>query len=155
MYGAGDDLLGSIAGGGKALGAKLRKKFLKAMPAIAKLIDAVQAKAKSHKFVRGLDGRTVACRSAHSALNTVLQGAGAIIMKKALVLCHDRMVEEGIWFEFKVNVHDEFQIEVNEEDAERVGQIAKQSIVDAGVHFKFKCALDGDYKIGNNWAETH
>jgi DNA polymerase I-like protein with 3'-5' exonuclease and polymerase domains len=155
MYGAGDDLLGAIAGGDKKLGAKLRKKFLKAMPAIARLIEAVQEKAKTMRVVRGLDGRTVPCRSQHSALNTVLQGAGAIIMKQALILCHDQLVAEGIDFRFVANIHDEFQMEVREDQAERAGQIARQSIIDAGEFFKFRCPLDGEYKIGNNWAETH
>jgi len=155
MYGAGDDLLGAIAGGDAKLGAKLRKKFLKAMPAIAKLIEDIQERAKTVGKIRGLDGRIVPCRSPHSALNTLLQGAGAIIMKKALVLCHQKLQAAGIDYRFVANVHDEFQIEVLEAHAERAGQIARQAIVDAGVHFKFRCPLDGEYKIGNNWAETH
>ena len=155
MYGAGDDLLGEIAGGDKKLGKKMRAKFLKAMPAIAKLIEDIQERAKSIGKIRGLDGRIVPCRSPHSALNTLLQGAGALIMKKALVLCDERFRAEGIVYKFVANVHDEFQVEVLAAHAERAGEIARQSIVDAGKHFNFRCPLDGEYKIGNNWAETH
>ena len=155
MYGAGDDLLGANAGGDAKLGKRLRRKFLKAMPAIAKLIEDIQERAKTVGKIRGLDGRIVPCRSPHSALNTLLQGAGAIIMKKALVLCDERLREAGIDYKFVANVHDEFQIEVREDQAEQAGQIARQSIVDAGIHFNFRCPLDGEYKIGNNWAETH
>jgi len=25
----------------------------------------------------------------------------------------------------------------------------------AGDYFGFRCPLDGEYKVGNNWAETH
>ena len=154
-YGAGDDLLGAIAGGDMKLGKKLRTKFLKAMPAIAKLIDDIQKRAKEHGKIHGLDGRIVTCRSPHSALNTLLQGAGAIIMKVALVLCDERLKKEGIDYNFIANVHDEFQIEVREDQAEFAGQIARQSIIDAGVVLNFRCPLDAEFKIGNNWAETH
>lgn len=98
-------------------------------------------------------------RSLHKALNTLLQSAGAIVMKKALVLLDGRLqaagMVPGVDYEFVLNVHDEYQIEVNEDKAEFVGQQARQAIVDAGVHFKMRCPLDGEYKIGNNWAETH
>lgn len=150
-YGAGDDLLGEIAGGDKALGAKLRKKFIKAFPAIGQLIEAVQER----KLIRGLDGRTVPVRAKHSALNTLLQGAGAVIMKQALVFCDDRLKAAGIEYYFVANVHDEFQIEVREDQAEQAGEIARQAIVDAGTFFQFRCPLDAEYKIGDNWADTH
>ena len=154
-YGAGDELLGAIAGGDEKLGAKLRKQFLKALPAIALLIKDVQKRAKEIGKVRGLDGRIVVCRSPHSALNTVLQGAGAVIMKMALVLCDDALKNALVDYKFVANVHDEFQNEVLEEHAVLAGQIQRQSIIDAGVALNFKCPLDAESKIGNNWAETH
>lgn len=155
MYGAGDDLLGEIAGGDAALGKKLRAKFLKAMPAIARLIEDIQERARTVGKIRGLDGRTVPCRSPHSALNTLLQGAGALIMKKALVLCDEKLTADSSDYKFVANVHDEFQIEVLEAHAPQAAILARQSIVDAGVYFKFRLPLDGESKIGNNWAETH
>jgi len=30
-----------------------------------------------------------------------------------------------------------------------------ESIKAAGIALDLKCPLDGEYKIGNNWAETH
>ena len=53
------------------------------------------------------------------------------------------------------NVHDEFQFEVPEALAEVTGQAAKNSIIEAGVFFKLRCPLDGEYKYGRNWKETH
>jgi DNA polymerase I-like protein with 3'-5' exonuclease and polymerase domains len=61
----------------------------------------------------------------------------------------------GINYEFVANVHDEWQIEVDEEHGEAVGKLAVQAIRKAGECFKFKCPLDGEYGIGRNWAETH
>jgi DNA polymerase I len=59
-------------------------------------------------------------RSEHAALNTLLQGAGAIVMKKALVILHEKIKCGIINASFCANVHDEWQIEVPQEDAERV-----------------------------------
>ena len=54
-----------------------------------------------------------------------------------------------------VNVHDEFQYEVEEKRAEEFGSLAVQSIIDAGKQLNVRCPLNGEYKIGNNWSETH
>lgn len=98
-------------------------------------------------------------RSLHKALNTLLQSAGAIVMKKALVLLDTRLQAAGLVpgrdYEFVLNVHDEIQAEVTASFSEFVGQQARQAIIDAGAHFKMRCPLDGEFKIGNTWAETH
>ena len=52
-------------------------------------------------------------------------------------------------------MHDEWQVEVLEKDAERVGQLGVEAIVAAGEHLDLKCPLDGEYNVGNNWSETH
>lgn len=166
LYGAGNQLLGEIAasetgfaGDMQTYGTKLRAKFLKSLPALKKLIDAVKAKAKSHKYLKALDGAKLTVRSQHSALNTLFQSAGALIMKKALVLADNELQKlfiPGKDYEFVLNVHDEFQVEVmNPDNAETVGKILRQGIIDAGLHFNLKCPLDGEYKIGKSWKETH
>ena len=38
--------------------------------------------------------------------------------------------------------------------ADAVGKIARQSIIDAGTYFNFRCRLDAAYKL-KTWAETH
>ncbi len=95
-------------------------------------------------------------RSAHSALNLLLQSAGAVVMKQALSLLYDRLQSKYPGrFAFMANVHDEWQIECDPAIADDVGQMAVQSITDAGLALDLKCPLKGEYKIGNNWAETH
>lgn len=80
-------------------------------------------------------------------------------MKKALVILDHRLQSEGyvpeVDYEFIANIHDEFQIECNEGIAEIVGNAAVESIRAAGDHFGFRCPLDGEFKIGRNWAECH
>lgn len=165
IYGAGDELLGELVGGGKKAGSKLRRQFLKKTPALKMLIDAVHKAAKEKGYLKGLDGRKLKVRSIHSSLNLLLQSAGALIMKKALTILDENLQARGLTnysqdrltydYESSANVHDEFQIEVKEQYAEVVGQMAVQAIRDAGEYFKFRCPLDGEYKVGNSWAETH
>jgi DNA polymerase-1 len=103
----------------------------------------------------GLDGRKLFIRSAHSALNTLLQGAGAIVMKQALVLLDTKIRKLSLNAQFVANVHDEWQIECSEEDADLVGSLAVDSIKTAGVKLGLRCPLDGEYKKGKTWAMTH
>jgi len=154
LYGAGDAKIGSIVGGSARDGAVLKDKFLKQTPALARLLSTVSRYA-AKGWVPGLDGRKIWVRSEHAALNSLLQGAGAIVMKKALVLFNDKIKANKWPVKMVANVHDEFQFEVPEKLAEVTGQAAKQSIVEAGVFFKLRCPLDGEYKYGRNWRETH
>ena len=154
LYGAGDAKIGSIVGGSARDGTKLKAKFLQQTPALAKLIERVSKQA-AKGWVPGLDGRRIWVRSEHSALNSLLQGAGAIVMKKALVIFDDKRKANNWPVKYVANVHDEAQLECPKDIAEEVGKAFKQSIIEAGVHYKLRCPLDGEYKIGNNWRETH
>jgi len=66
------------------------------------------------RWVRGLDQRKIIIRHPHAALNTLLQGAGAIVMKYALTLLEEYVIRKQIKAFPVVNVHDEFQYEVEE-----------------------------------------
>ena len=155
LYGAGSAKIGSIVGGSAKEGQKLIDSFLRNTPKLRALREKVIRIFVQKGWLPGLDGRKLLVRAEHSALNTLLQGAGAIVMKQAVVLLKKELVRNKIWHEFKANVHDEWQIECKEADAERVGQIGRQAIVDAGIVLKMRCPLDGEYKIGNSWKETH
>ena len=114
---------------------------------------------KERGYLKGLDGRRLKVRAIYSALNTLLQSAGAIVMKKALVILYNDLTAKGYQhgeeYAFCANIHDEFEIEVREDLAEEAGQMAVNAIRKAGDYFGFRCPLDGEYKVGNNWAETH
>lgn len=158
LYGAGDSKIGSIIGKGADAGKRLKEEFFKNIPALAALKEAVEA-AVSKGYILGLDKRKLHIRSPHAALNTLLQSAGALVMKKALLILDERLQKGGMvpgeHYEFVLNVHDEFQIEVDDDKAELVANLAVQSIVDAGKFFSMRCPLDGEAAIGRNWADTH
>jgi len=154
LYGAGDAKIGSIVGGSSAAGRKLKEEFLANTPALEKLKTKVATLAESGSL-EGLDGRRVRVRSAHAALNTLLQSAGAIVMKQALVIATERLQQNGIPYRLVAQVHDEFQVETPEQYGNAVGYTFRNAIRKAGDFFEMRCPLDGEFRTGTTWADTH
>lgn len=167
MFGAGDEKLGKIldptakASRWSKIGKEKKQLFLKATPALKYLIDAVQAKVKKPGYILGLDGRPVYLRSEHSALNTLIQSAGAIICKRWVYLISKEMAArfgppswKGLWTPLGW-IHDELQLAVKPEIADEVAALCIRNIESLTDHFKFRCPLTGEAKLGANWKETH
>jgi len=97
--------------------------------------------------------------SRHAPTTPHSTSCGAIIMKVALVRLDKRLQEcgyvPGLHYEFVANVHDEWQIEADEGIGHEVGKEAVAAIKWAGEYLEFRCPLDGEYKIGKSWKETH
>lgn len=159
LYGAGPAKIGSIVNGSEKEGRKLINKFMKATPAIKLLRESVLAAVKKNGHLKGLDGRMLPIRSEHAALNTLLQSAGAILSKKATVILYENLTRMGyIWgvdYAQVAHVHDEVQLIAREEIADVIGQEAVKSFQQAGEYYNFRCPITGEYKVGNDWAETH
>ena len=154
IYGAGDEKLGAICGGSRNHGKAIKDRFLRGTPALANFRKRVD-KATGKGWLRGIDGRRLKIRNRHSALNTLIQGGGAIVMKKALILLDEQVSKHKLNARPVANVHDEFQYEVVESQAEDFGNLAVDSIINAGKELGIRCPLNGEYKYGNNWQETH
>ena len=152
LYGAGPKKIGSITG---TNGTVIIDKFMKNVPALAKLKEKIAVNLRNKGSLPGLDGRRLFIRSEHAALNTLLQGAGAVVMKKALVIFDKYIKLHELDAHFVANVHDEWQLEVKEEEAELVGQLGVKAIIEAGKALRLNCPLDGEYKVGDNWKQTH
>jgi DNA polymerase I-like protein with 3'-5' exonuclease and polymerase domains len=161
LYGAGDAKIGSVINGDAVSGKRLKNKFLKNLPALGRLVEDVKSVAKRGYLV-GLDGRRIHVRSPHAALNTLLQGAGAIVCKKWLVLLEEQLQAAGLkhgWggdYCFCAWSHDEVQIACRTpEIAQQVAAMATDCVRLAGEHYKFRCPTAGESKIGTNWSDTH
>ena len=154
MYGAGDAKLGEVVGGSKATGKKLKQQFLNNLPSF-KILKSKVEQASQRGYLLGLDGRRIFVRHEHASLNTLLQSAGAIVMKIALIMLDTLAKEEKLDYHFVANVHDEWQVEVLDKDAERFGELCVKAIQEAGKYLELRCPLDGEYKIGDSWDATH
>jgi DNA polymerase I-like protein with 3'-5' exonuclease and polymerase domains len=155
IYGASAPRIGAIIGGGAREGTRLINRFLSKLPALKHLKDKIETALENRDHLVGLDGRKIPIRSNHSALNALLQSAGAVLMKQATVTAFSSFVEEGLDVKQVAHIHDEIQYEVSAEDSERVGELAVKAIQNAGKPFGFRCPLDGEYKIGECWRDTH
>jgi DNA polymerase I len=154
IYGAGDEKIGSIIKGNRADGKRLRERFLTGLPTLRTLKERVD-RAAEKGYLKGLDGRKILLRHKHAALNTLLQGGGAIAMKKALVILENNIRLNTLDAKFVANIHDEWQIQVLENQADFVGRLGVEAIEKAGQHYNMRCPLTGEYKIGDSWYETH
>ena len=154
LYGAGDAKLGSVVGGSKDSGARLRERFFANQPTFKTLRDRV-TKAATKGYLKGIDGRRIHIRNAHAALNSLLQGGGAIVMKRALIILNSEATKNNLDYKFVANIHDEWQVEVSKDHTDKFGSLAVQAIKEAGDYYNMRCPLDAEYKIGDNWSETH
>ncbi len=162
LYGAGDEKVGKIVGGSASQGKALKTKFLKGLPALKYLKDAVQDKAKKEHSLKGLDGRSVHIRSSHAALNTLLQSAGALVCKQWVVLVEEQLQSKGLSHGWQGDYalcawsHDEVQIACRTQAvADMVKEICITAVAQVGELFAFRCPLNGESKQGKTWAETH
>jgi len=155
LYGAGPAKIGKIVGGSSQTGRKLIEKFLSNMPKLKKLRSDIQEAVQKEGTIKGLDGRRLQIRSEHSAVNTLIQGAGAIVCKQWLVEMDKRIRRSGLDARLVASVHDEYQFEVANPDIKSFTKITNDAIYSAQKVLNFKCDLDSSYKVGNNWSETH
>jgi DNA polymerase-1 len=176
LYGAGNQKLAEVSAidakeaGEKPMainhpnGKKIRDKLMRGITGLENLIAVSQERDKRQKWLRGLDGRKIATNGQHSALNTLLQGAGAIVMKQALVEFHFEvmpklgLVDENympVGWNYCANVHDEVQMSSKPEIAEQVGKAFEEAIRQAGRTLNLRCPLDGEAMVGDSWADTH
>ena len=154
LYGAGPAKIGAIVGGSANQGKVLIDKFMRNMPSIRKLMEKVK-KFAAKGYVPALDGRRIIIRSDHAALNSLLQSAGAVIAKQWCVEAHKLLKKNKIEYKQVAFVHDEIQLEVREDQAERAAQLMVQAAAIAGKALNFRVPVDAEAKIGNNWYETH
>ena len=154
LYGAGPAKIGNVVGKGPAAGQMLIKKFLERTPALKRLRENVVRWSKGGT-IPALDGRLLHIRSEHAALNTLLQGAGAIICKQWLVHIMERVIKAGLDVRLVASIHDEYQFEVAIPDVNRFCKLTKEAMTQTQKTLEVKCELDCDYKVGKTWAETH
>ena len=154
LYGAGAAKIGKIVDGTAKDGKKLIDKFLSNMPALKALRNKVD-KLASRGYVLGIDGRVLQIRSAHAALNSLLQGAGAIVCKEWLKHIIIQATKRNLDFKLVASIHDEYQFEVRKDHAEELGEVTKLAMKLTEQSLKVRCPLDSEYKVGNTWAETH
>jgi len=144
----------------KRVGKSVRDNFAKRIAGFERLKRLIAEQVEKRGRVKGLDGRLTPIRSDHSALNFMIQGAGAIICKRWLADAYDECCarfKEG-WdgdFCFVLWVHDEIQVCCRKEIADEIGEILVRCAKKAGEPYGFRVPLDSKFIVGSSWADTH
>jgi hypothetical protein len=152
LYGGGDSLVGQIVGGGAKDGKKIKAKFLKGLPALAKLKENVD-KAAGRGYLKTIDGGRVRIRHAHAALNSLLQSCGSVVMK----IWQVEVDKASAHLDRKLvgTVHDEGSYQVLNKDVKEFQQICEKAFETVTTILKFRCPLEGVAHAGQSWVETH
>ncbi len=159
IYSAGNERLSEILDVSVTEARRIREKFEKAIPALKHLKQAVIVKYKNHKWIYGLDKRKLMCRAEYSSLNTLIQSAGALLVKAGTILLNQELTSAGlVWgkdYRMVLHVHDEMQFVVHKDKVEKFKKIASTIFEKTQKFFDFKCPLAGEIKVGQNWSATH
>ena len=158
IYGAGDARLGEIVGGTHTDGVELRQAFMQRTPGFAQLLGWVRAQS-AKGWLEGLNGCALTVRSRHSALNLLIQSAGAVVMKQALVTAVELLTDDRLdyWRDYALvaHVHDEIQVEARPEVCWRVARCLESAVRIAGEQWDLRCPMAATSRIGDTWSETH
>jgi DNA polymerase I len=83
--------------------------------------------------------------------NAIIQGSAAMMMKKAMILIHEQIKDLDACI--IASIHDELLVIVSEDNAKKVSEIVKNSMIKAGEGLRVPITVDGG--IGKNWMEVH
>ena len=158
IYGAGNQKLGKIVEPHStkevqaSIGKGLREQFLSKIPSIKRLMEDVSTRFTVKGYLLGLDGRRLYPRKDYSALNTLTQGAGAVIAKQWNVnFWKDIMFHvEQLAF-----VHDEIQLSCLPALAEQAGKRLVEMAQLTTQQFEMNCPITAEFKVAKTWAGAH
>ena len=134
---------------------KARDKFLKNLPKFKELLTNLTVQLRQYGFIYGIDRRHIFPDSEHKAIAYLLQSDEAIAMKMAYIFLNKWIDDRELDAHIVCFMHDEFQIEVREDQAEEVAKLAEKSIQVAHEYLEFNIPFKGEASIGKNWKETH
>jgi DNA polymerase-1 len=155
LYGAGGKKLGTILKCSEKEGNRIKKKFLNSIPSLKALIGKVQKIAESQKYLAGLDDRPIHVESAHKALNYLIQGAEAVVMKYTVNMIHSELAKAKIDSRIVLFYHDEVTYEVKEEQTEVAKEIIMRCFEEAPKELGVDIMTCGDCKIGGDYYDVH
>ncbi|MBP9085375.1 MAG: DNA polymerase I [Kofleriaceae bacterium] len=143
--------------------AEYSARYFERFPSIRQYLASVVAQARQDggtttllgrwRPIRDLSSKTQVARRAAEriAQNTPMQGAGADIMKLAMLRSHARLARENMGAIMLLTVHDELVFEAEPGVAQRVGQLVAEEM--AGV-IQLAVPLEVDVGIAANWADA-
>jgi len=131
-------------------------------PGIEDFLKKTLAECRKNGYVETILGRRRAIRGVRAdagrirnlpertAINTVVQGSAADLIKLAMLSVHRRARREKLAARMLLQIHDELVFEVPPDELDYLGELVTQEMV--GV-LKLSVPLKVDLKSGDNWAD--
>src|SRR5215217_3929060 len=138
-------------------------RYLARFPAVAQFMKDAVTQAEQHGYVSTLFGRRrqipeIRARNWQTrklgerlAVNSVIQGTAADIIKVAMVRAHEALAAEGLKTRCILQIHDELLFEGPQEEAERATEIACAEMVGAA---DMDPPLAVESGVGPNWLDA-
>jgi DNA polymerase I len=130
------------------------------MPRVAEFIERAIADARDRGYSVTMLGRRrpipelraanwqVRSLGERLAVNSVIQGTAADIIKLAMIHVHRRLRDEGRAAQLVLQIHDELLLEVPEVELPAVRQLVREEMINA---FPLEPALAADVGVGRDW----
>lgn len=138
-------------------GNELKQKLIDSVPGFQGLIDKLQDELSHSGRIVLCDGTPIIVPSDHMVIPYLLQGDESRLMKQALVYLDKEIRRAGLTKHcLKVaDIHDEWQWRVRNRYVEEFIALALPCFIKAGETFKYRIPIEGDFKVGKTWAQTH
>jgi DNA polymerase I len=139
-------------------------RYLERFPAVHQFMKDAVEQAEQHGYVSTLFGRRrqipeIRARNWQTrklgerlAVNSVIQGTAADIIKVAMVRAHRALADEGLKTRLILQIHDELLLEVPEGEAD-VARGLVRAIMEGAL--QLEVPLVAEARLGQNWAEVH
>ncbi len=154
----------------RELGIKLNEakefiaKYFEKLEVLKEFYDSVVEQGRENGYVTTLSGRRrllpellstspqIISQARRQAINTVIQGSAADIIKMAMIKVADNAEIKHLGGRLILQIHDELLVEGPEESIEEIGKLLQedmQSVTSLAVPLKV------DLGLGRNWAQAH
>jgi DNA polymerase-1 len=98
------------------------------------------------------DNRNLIAQGERMAVNSVIQGTAADLMKRAMIRVDRALAGAGLRAGLLLQVHDELVLEVHRDDAEALGVLVKREMEAAA---EFRVPLVAELGSGRTWLAAH
>jgi DNA polymerase I len=137
--------------------------YLGRFPAVQRFIERTIARATDDGYVETLFGRRRQIPELRSrqyqtrslgerlAVNTIIQGTAADIIKVAMIACHRTLRDAGLETKLVLTIHDELLFEGREEEVQEASEIVRHEMESA---YELDPPLKVELGVGGNWLEA-
>ena len=164
IYGQGSLALSKQLGIERATAAQFIDSYFQAYPGIERFFVESLAECRRQGYVTTILGRRRAIEGVRpdagrsrnlaerTAVNTIIQGSAADLMKLAMIAVYRRLKREQHPARMLLQIHDELIFEAPAGEVEYLARLLREEM--AGVYPKLRVPLKVDVKAGPNWADA-